>query len=401
MKFDFETCPDRHGKDALAVDALGKLEGFSPKAPQPGFDAIPMWVADMNFKTAPSVVKAVAERLEHPLFGYFMPSDEYFDAIIRWQTARNGAEDLRPEHIRYENGVLGGFLSALSAITDKNTPVLLNSPTYIGFTHALNDAGFKAELSPLRRAGGRWELDFADMERRIYTHGIKAAVICSPHNPCGRVWTREELTRLVRIFEKYGVKIVSDEIWSDILLGGRRHTPTQTVSEYARENTVALYAPTKTFNLAGLVGSYSIIYGSELGKAVEREAAKSHYNSMNVLSMHALIGAYSAEGAEWLEELKTVLTGNTRFACDYINNSMRGVWAAEPEGTYMLFADCGEYLKTAGVTLDDVLERAWAVGAAIQDGRPFHGETSVRINLASPAKRIKEAFERLEKYVFI
>ncbi len=400
MKYDFETCPDRHGKDALAVDALGKLKGFSPDAPQPGFDAIPMWVADMNFKTAPSVTEAVAKRLEHPLFGYFIPPEEYYDAIIRWQTDRNGAQGLKPEHIHYENGVLGGFVSALSSMTDKDTPVLLNSPTYIGFTHAMEDAGFKAELSPLRLNNGRWEIDFADMERRIYMNGIKAAVICSPHNPCGRVWTREELTKAVRVFEKYGVKIVSDEIWSDILLGGRRHTPTQTVSDYARENTVALYAPTKTFNLAGLVGSYSIIYGSELGKAVAREAAKSHYNSMNVLSMHALTGAYSREGAEWLEELKNVLTGNAEIAREALKR-LHGVSAAEPEGTYMLFADCGEYLKTAGVTLDEVLRRAWAVGAAIQDGRPFHGEASVRINLASPSKRIKEAFERLEKYVFI
>jgi cystathionine beta-lyase len=194
--------------------------------------------------------------------------------------------------------------------------------------------------------------------------------------------------------------VVSDEIWSDIILAGHKHIPTQSVSEDAKNRTVAVYAPSKTFNLAGLIGSYHIIYNKYLRERVEKESSLCHYNSMNVLSMHALIGAYKPEGYEWTDELCQVITGNIDFAVDYIRAHFDGVEVSRPEGTYMLFVDCTDWCEKHGKTIEDVEKAAWAVGVAVQDGRMFHGPCHIRINLALPLSRVKEAFERLNKYVF-
>ena len=399
MKYDFVSVMDRRGKDALAIDALGN--GSAPGAPKGDFDAIPMWVADMNFPTVPTVTQAIRERIDHAAFGYFDPRDEYFDSIIKWQTTRNGVEGLRREHIGYENGVLGGMLSAMGTFCSRGDCVLLNSPTYIGFTGSLGNAGYKIVASPLvRDAEGVWRLDLEDMERKIVENNIHAALFCSPHNPTGRVWEKWEIESVMELYRKYDVFVVSDEIWSDILLNGHKHIPTQSVSEDARQRTVALYAPSKTFNLAGLVGSYHIIYNKRLRDRVNKESSLSHYNSMNMLSMYALIGAYSDEGYEWVDELCTVLGENINYACDYIEKHFKGVSVAKPQGTYMMFIDCAEWLADHGKTLDELLQMGWDVGIAWQDGRHHGGVEHIRLNLALPHSRIKEAFDRMNKYVF-
>ena len=396
MKYDFTTVMDRRGMDAIAVDAAPVPEGGRKE----GFDVIPMWVADMNFATVPTIPEFITRRVQHPAYGYFAPRQEYYDAIIRWQRQRNGME-LTPEDIGYANGVLGGVVSALNVLCSRGDKVLVHSPTYIGFTHALGDNGYRIVHSPLTiDEQGIWRMDFDDMEKKIVEHNIHAAILCSPHNPCGRVWERWELERAMALYKKHNVYVISDEIWSDLILTGHKHIPTQSVSEDAKQRTVAMYAPSKTFNLAGLVGSYSIIYNPWLRDRVAKEAALSHYNSQNVLSMHALIGAYQDEGYEWLEELRQVLTENVDFACNYIREHFEGVKVCRPQGTYMLFVDCTEWCKAHGKTIDDVEQAAWAVGVAFQDGRMFHGPCHVRINLALPLSRVKEAFDRLDKYVF-
>ena len=186
----------------------------------------------------------------------------------------------------------------------------------------------------------------------------------------------------------------------DIILADNRHIPTQSVSEDARNRTAAIYAPSKTFNLAGLVGSYHIIYNKWLRERVEKESSLSHYNNMNVLSMHALIGAYKPEGRAWLEELRQVLTGNVNYACEYIQKHFQGIRVSKPQGTYMLFLDCTEWCKAHGKTIDELLRSGAEVGVIWQDGRPFHGPCHIRMNLALPLSRVQEAFSRLDKYVF-
>ena len=301
MTYDFTSILDRAGHDALALDAIG-APGSGYLAPDAGFDPIPMWVADMSFPVAPSITRAIQERLQHPTFGYFSPSDAYYQAIINWHRDRKGVGDLEPRHIGYENGVLGGVVSALTAFAAPGDPVLVHSPTYVGFTHALVDNGFKIVHSPLvRDEEGVWRMDYEDMERRLAEEHIHVAILCSPHNPCGRVWERWELERAMELFRAHDCVVVSDEIWSDIVRPGRAHIPTQSVSRDARERTIALYAPSKTFNLASLIGSYHVIYNDYLRDRVTSKGAKTHYNGMNVLSQHALIGAYGPEGRVWAE----------------------------------------------------------------------------------------------------
>lgn len=397
MKYDFTSILDRTGKDAIAVEQI-PIPGAQVKE---GFDRIPMWVADMNFPTAPTVVEAMMERVQHPAYGYFDPSEEYYRSIIRWQEKRNGVTGLKPEHIGYENGVLGGVVSALNVMCSKGDNVLLHSPTYIGFTRCIENNGYNIVHSPLvKDENGIWRMDFADMEEKIVKNHIHAAVFCSPHNPCGRVWERWEIEKAMELYKKHDVFVVSDEIWSDLILEGHKHIPTQSVSEDARNRTVAMYAPSKPFNLAGLVGSYHIIYNSWLRERVLKESSLSHYNEMNVLSMHALIGAYKPEGCEWVDELRQVLTGNVEFACKYIQEHFEGVEVSKPEGTYMLFLDCTKWCEKHGKTIDELLRAGVEVGVIWQDGRPFHGPCHIRMNLALPFSRVQEAFKRLDRYVF-
>lgn len=400
MTYDFTTIMDRKGRDALAVDGLGVLPG-APGAPKNGFDAIPMWVADMNFPALPTITEAIVQRVAHPAFGYFLPSDAYYEAIIDWQASRNGVQGLTKEAIGYENGVLGGVVSALNVCCSRGDKVLVHAPTYIGFTGTLKNNGYEIVHSPLvKDEDGVWRMDFADMEQKLRQGHIHAAVFCSPHNPTGRVWERWELEEMMALFAKYDVFVVSDEIWSDLTLPGYQHIPTQSVSDDARQRTVALYAPSKTFNLAGLVGSYHIIYNDWLRDRIVKESSLCHYNDMNVLSMHALIGAYRQEGKLWVDELRQVLGSNVAFACETIRTRFDGVAVSRPQGTYMLFVDCSDWCAAHGKRIDDVLQACWDVGVAVQDGRPFHGSCHLRMNLALPHSRVEEAFARLDRYVF-
>ena len=274
MKYDFETFVERAGKDSTAADKVPFPEG-----PEPGIKKIPMWVADMSFPTAPFIIDAIKTRLETPSFGYFELPEEYYSAIINWQRIRNGVEGLSKEDITYENGVLGGVCSAVRAFTAPGDNVMVHSPTYVGFTGTMKRLGRNLIHSALvRDSEGVWRMDYEDMETKIKENGIHIAIFCSPHNPTGRVWEREELEKAVDIFKRNDVLVISDEIWSDIIMPGYRHIPFQSVSEDARNMTMAFYAPSKTFSLAGLVGSFGIIYNKYLRDRVLRASVSAIYN---------------------------------------------------------------------------------------------------------------------------
>ena len=402
MKYDFTSHIDRLGKDAIAVDfPHARLGAFKDVQLKEGFDIIPMWVADMNFPACPTITEAMIERAKHPAFGYFSPRPEYYDGIIEWQRRQHGVEGLVRENIGYENGVLGGVAGALRVMASRGDKVLVHSPTYIGFTHVLENNGYDVVHSPLfKDENGVWRMDFEDMENKLREEHIHTAIFCSPHNPCGRVWERQEIEQAMALFEKYSVWVISDEIWCDLTLNGNTHIPTQSVSEWARMHTAAFYAPSKTFNLAGLIGSYSIVYSPWLRDRMNKEESLYHYNSLNVMSMYALIGAYREEGYEWLDELREVLSGNINFACDYIKEHFRGVEVFRPEGTYMLFIQCEEWLKEHNTGMDELLKEGRDVGVMWQDGRDFFEPHSIRMNLALPFDRVEEAFRRLDRYVF-
>ncbi|MBR0508334.1 MAG: aminotransferase class I/II-fold pyridoxal phosphate-dependent enzyme [Clostridia bacterium] len=398
MEFDFTTILDRRGRDALAVDVVP----YRDVTVEDGLRPIPMWVADMSFPAAPSVVEAIKARLGHPNFGYFLLPDVYYDAIIRWQRTRHGVEGLEKAHIGYENGVLGGVSAAIRALTNEGDPILVHSPTYIGFLHVLKDLGRRIVTSPLTRdEAGVWRMDYAGMARKIRENGVKLVIFCSPHNPCGRVWTREEIERAMDVYRDCGCTVLSDEIWADLTFPGHEHVPTQSVSEDARERTIAFYAPSKTFSLAGLIGSYHIVYNEALRKAVTDKGDETYYNSCNVLSLHALLGAYSERGARWVDELLTVLYGNLKYVKTFLESNFPGVSTFLPEGTYMLFVNCRAWCDAHGVTMDELLKRGVRAGVIWQNGADFGDPDCIRMNVALPFTLVKEAMQRLKTRVFI
>lgn len=397
MEFDFTTMMDRAGRDAIALDIIPKL----PVQPEAGISPIPMWVADMSFETAPSITEEIIRRAKHPAFGYFEAREEYYQAILDWQATRNGVAELHREDISYENGVLGCLATALNVFTSPGESVLLHAPTYIGFTHCLEDNGRKSILNPLvQDENGVYRMNYVDMDAKLKAENIHFAVFCSPHNPSGRVWEKEEIEKAMRVYKENDCIVFSDEIWSDLTLTGYQHIPTQSVSQDAKQRTLAVYAPSKTFNLAGLIGSYSIIYSKYLRDRMQKHASATYYNHMNVLSMYALLGAYSSQGAEWTDTLKEVLTHNVEYACEHIQNYWKGVSLAKPEGTYMLYLDCSEWCRETGETLDGLLHRGYRCGVIWQDGRPFHTPNSIRMNLALPFAQLQEALHRLDKAAF-
>lgn len=397
MTYDFETVLDRAGRDSTAADVIP----FPNAAVDEGFSPIPMWIADMSFPVAPPVLEAIAERLKFPSMGYFPLSKEYYDAIIDWQRRRNGVSGLLPEYIGYENGVLGGLSSAVQALSCPGDKIIIHSPTYVGFTHTMDDTGRVIIHSELKRdADGIWRMDFEDMDAKIKEHDIHFAIFCSPHNPCGRVWERWEIEKAMQVYKDNDCIVISDEIWSDIIMPGFEHIPTQSVSEDARERTIAFYAPSKTFSLAGLVGSYHIIYNNYLRHRVVRQGEMSHYNECNVLSMHALIGGYT-KGEAWVDEMRTVIDRNFDYACSFIAENFPGVKVMRPQATYMLFLDCGDWCRAKGVSLDTLQRRGVSAGVIWQNGELFFFPDSIRMNLALPLSQLKTAMERLKKYAFI
>lgn len=396
MEFDFTTLIERKGTGSIAAEVVP----FPNAAVQDGFDKIPMWVADMSFATVPSVQKALHNRIDHPCFGYFITPNEYYDGIIDWHQKRNGVE-LKKEYINYQNGVLGGVVSALQAFTAPGESVLVHSPTYVGFTGILTNNGRDIVHSQLKQdENGVWRMDYEDMEAQFRDKHIHFMVFCSPHNPCGRVWERWELEKAYELFAKYDVIVVSDEIWSDIILPGHEHIPTASISDDARSRTISLYALSKTFNLAGLVGSYSVIYNGYLRDRVTKQAGLSHYNDANVLSVEALVGAYCDEGERWVNELCTTIHNNVEMTYAFFTEKVKGVKLAKPQGTYMMYLDCEDWCKENGKTIEELQLAGVSVGVIWQDGRPFNRPYAIRLNLALPTARLQEALDRLDRYVF-
>ncbi len=395
MKYDFTTVMNRGGRNTMAVDGyMYMLQGASVKE---GVEPIPMWVADMSFATVPTVPQQIIERVNQPEYGYFITPDEFYNSIIEWQEKRNGVTGLTRDCIEYENGVLGGVVSALNILCSRGEKVLLHSPTYIGFTMSLKNNGYDIIHSELvKDENGIYRMDFEDMEKKIVENNIHATVFCSPHNPTGRVWERWELEKAMELFKKHDVMVVCDEIWSDLILDGHKHIPLQSISEDAKMRVIAEYAPSKTFNLAGLVGSYHIIYNKHLRDRVRKESSLGHYNNTNLLSVHALIGAYKPEGYEWVDELCQVLTENVNYACDFFTNEFEGIEITKPEGTYMIFPDFSKWCEKHGKTVEDVFRAGIYEGVIWQDGGMFHGKNCIRMNLALPHSKLVEAMDRIK-----
>ena len=393
MKYDFTSIMDRHGKDAIAVDGLGT--GFAPAAPKEGFDAIPMWVADMNFPTVPTIQEAIIERTNHPAFGYFNPTDEYFDSIIRWQAKRNSVQGLTKECIGYENGVLGGVISALNCVCSRGDKILVQTPVYNHFFISIRNSGCRTAENDLTYRGGAYTIDFADLERKAADPEVKAMLLCNPHNPAGRVWTPAELHRIGELCLRHDVVVVADEIHCELVMPGFRYTPFASLCEEFERRSVTCTSPSKAFNLAGVQVANIFAADAGLRERIARSLEINETGMISPFAIEALTAAYT-DGAEWLDALNGYLWENYLFLRDYFARHLPQFPVLPLEGTYLVWADC----RAAGLSSDTLTRRLLDEGRLhVNSGSMYGaaGEGFIRLNIACPRKLLAEGLDRLKR----
>ena len=387
--FNFDKINERKGSGSSKWD-------FMPYPDLPE-NAIAMWVADMDFEAAPSVMASIHKGLEMPALGYFKLGDEYFDAIINWHKNRHGRNDFTKENLAYHNGVLGGVCSAVVALTDPGDLILVQGPGYPAFARVIENLGRAVQADPLINENGYYTYNFAQMEKTIKEKKIKVAILCNPHNPTGRVWSREELSEYIDICYRNGVKVIVDEIWADWELdrGNLPYTSAFIANEKTKEIGIGFYSASKGFNLAGLVASYSICHNADMQKALEDVFSPAHYNNPNFLSTRAVIGAYSEEGALWMDACADYVSGNMDLVVDYCQKNMPKLKVRKPDATYLMWLDFTAY----GIDQDEIIRRtAYVAGVVMNDGTAFvcDGEGHMRMNMATPRKYVEEALPRLK-----
>lgn len=383
-KDSFNEGVNRLGTNAVKYDKY--KENFNTNED----DIIPMWIADMDFKTCDEITKALQNKLSTGNLGYDTV-DGYYESVVKWMRNRHNV-DINVEDVVYTPGVVTAINFLLKILIKENDKVLVQSPVYHSFFRVLNENKCDVVQSELFIKDSRYEIDFDEFENKIST-GVKVLILCNPHNPIGRVWTKEELERIVEICESYKVFIISDEIHSDLVFKGYKHTSLTTVAPYYKDNIVTLTAPSKTFNLAGLYISNTIITDEKL-----RSRYKELFSTTpNVLGAEALIAAYN-KGETWLEELLEYIESNYNYVLKFVNENVPKIKVIKQEGTFLTWLDCRELELS-----DEELERFFLEKAklALSTGTAFGkgGSGFMRMNIGCPISTVKEALERLKNAV--
>ncbi len=388
MPVDFDAVPNRRGTNCFKYD-------FAREMGMPE-DVLPLWVADMDFPTAPAVLERLHALAEHGIFGYTGVKDAYFSAVHNWYAQRFGWETQRSWLVTTP-GVVFAIAIAIRAFTQKGDAILIQQPVYYPFANKITENDRQLVVNPLVLKDGRYEMDFADMERKIVDNHVKMLLLCSPHNPVGRVWTKEELLRVGEICQKHGVLVVSDEIHADFTYAGHTHRVFASVKSEFADFTITCTAPSKTFNLAGLQNSNIFIPNRQLRHAYKKELSACGCGGTNCMGMAACQAAYE-EGADWLEQLKQYLAGNLAYIRQFLREKLPDIALIEPEGTYLVWLD----LRKLGLT--EQQQRQLIVQDAklwLDTGTLFGqgGEGFERINIACPRATIEQAMQRLERAV--
>lgn len=388
MPVDFDTVPNRRGTNCFKYD-------FAREMGMPE-DVLPLWVADMDFPTAPAVLERLHALAEHGIFGYTGVKDAYFSAVHNWYAQRFGWETQRSWLVTTP-GVVFAIAIAIRAFTQKGDAILIQQPVYYPFANKVTENDRQLVVNPLVLKNGRYEMDFADMERKIVDNRVKMLLLCSPHNPVGRVWTKEELLRVGEICQKHGVLVVSDEIHADFTYAGHTHHVFASVKSEFADFTITCTAPSKTFNLAGLQNSNIFIPNRQLRHAYKKELSACGCGGTNCMGMAACQAAYEA-GADWLEQLKQYLAGNLAYIRQFLREKLPEIALIEPEGTYLVWLD----LRKLGLTEQQQRQlivqdaKLWLdIGTLFGQG----GDGFERINIACPRATIKQAMQRLERAV--
>ncbi|MEI8199721.1 MAG: MalY/PatB family protein [Eubacteriales bacterium] len=360
-------------------------------------NALPLWVADMDFRSPPCVNEAIAERARHGIYGYSDATPEYYSAVQNWYRTRY-AYDIDVCNIVTSPGVVFGLFTAVSALTNEGECVLIQRPVYYPFSAAVNDLGRKLINNPLVYKDGCYSVDFADFEQKIIDNQIRLFILCNPHNPVGRVWSKEELQRMGEICLAHDVYIVSDEIHADFVYPGHKHTIFASLSPELSKRTITCTAPSKTFNLAGLQISNLFITDEELRKLFLAAMKKTGYSQPNLCGMIACQAAYE-NGGPWLDALLIYLEENIRYVREIINKEFPGVRLVEPEGTYLLWLD----FSGLGLSEKDIREKIEKKSLIWLDHGTMFGPEGAgfqRINIACPKATLVEAFDRLKRGIY-
>ena len=357
-------------------------------------DVLPFWVADMDFKTPDPVTEELVRRSRHGIFGYTEVGDDYRAVLSAWFDARHG---WRPDmkSLVVTPGVVFAICAAIRAFTNKGDGVLICPPVYYPFAASIRDNGRRPIESPLREKQCRYEIDFEDFEKKIAEENVRLFLLCSPHNPVGRVWTRDELSRAAEICLRYGVIVVADEIHQDFIRPSFRHTVFASQSTAVDNITVTCTSPSKTFNLAGLQISNVFVKNDDLRQRFRAEITTVGYSQPNALGLFAAAAAYE-HGAPWLSELLSYIEGNIRFVKDFLARELPRVRLTEPEGTYLLWLDFSDF-GLSDDELDDIIihkGKLWFDG-----GRIFGtgGDGRQRINIACPRRVLEDGLMRLAR----
>lgn len=396
MKYNFDEVIDRRGTNALKwePELIEKLMGVK------GEDLLPMWVADMDFRCPKVLIESLKKRAEHGIFGYSMPLDEYYSAINYWYSKRYGWE-IKSEWIINSPGIVPALNFIIRALTEPRDKVIIQQPVYYPFKSSIENNDRVVINNSLINKEGKYVIDYEDFEQKAKDSECKLLILCSPHNPVGRVWEKEELKKLGEICNRYNVIVVADEIHSDLILSGNKHTTYGALGKEFENNSIICTAPSKTFNLAALQISNIIIPNKEIRDKVEKEYVKSFMMTPlpNIFAIDAIHSVYSEEGEEWLEQLLTYLDGNADFIGDFVKENMLNVRYTKPEGTYLAWLDFREVECDYKELERKISEEAKVV---LDGGSMFgtKGRGFIRINYACPRSILEEGLIRIKNTIF-
>ena len=384
--YDFNKITDRHGTNAIKYD-LAVARG------KPA-DVLSLWVADMDFPTAPAILEALHKKVNHGIFGYSVPDENFYETVKNWQKTEHDF-DIARHWVVTTPGVVFAIACAIKAFTREGEAVIIQTPVYYPFKNMILANNRKLVTSSLFEKDGKWQIDFDDFEKKIVENDVKLFILCSPHNPVGRVWTREELTRLSEICLKHNVIVFADEIHNDFVFEPNKHIVFSTISKEAAWNSVISTSASKTFNLAGLQFSVNFIQNPALKKKFHDERDKTGYDEPSLMGFVATQAAYE-HGKDWLTALKKHLVENLDFVRNFVKENLPKVRLIEPEGTYLLWLDFSAY-GYSDSELDNLIVNKAKVW--LDRGTMFgcEGEGYQRINIATPRPILEEALKRIEK----
>lgn len=386
MKYDFDEIVERRGTQSLKYDTEVDLWGRD--------DLLPLWVADMDFRTPPFIMEAINGKMQQGILGYTVPDEKYFSSFIDWSKRRYGME-LKREEIHYIPGIVPGIYMLMNALTSPGDKVMIQPPVYHPFRQVTEATGRQVVNNRLKIEDGRYVMDYEAMERDM--PGCKLIILCNPHNPGGRVWSEGELSRLADIAAKNGTLVISDEIHADMTFPPLRHLPFAAVSAAARNNSITLMAPTKTFNLPGVISSQVIIFDANLREKIFSYLDNNHIGGGNVFGYAAAAAAYSPEGEEWLGQMLEYVKANISYIEDFLKTNTPKIKAMNPEASFLIFLDCREL----GLASQSDIESFFANDAhlGLNTGVMFGpgGEGWMRINTASPRSIIEQAMKNLKQ----